>query len=286
MTPRPACSSAISISTPSATTKRRGGTRTRCSVDPKNVNASTDLGIAYYYTNQPDRALAQFDRSLAIDPKHSKTLLNIGIVRAFGKQDLDGAAKAWQRVLDVAPDSAGSGHARSKGSKGLRAAHGPGGRAPAAPKPPGSRTESWPRLHPLGCPLLILGALAVERLSTASSRRDEGAGYTREPRRSECRTRSRSRLRRRSSCRVEALTSGTGSRRRGYFCSEKCRAANVDRADETVMPIRIAAARRHRRSRPAPVRARLYRLERRQHQRPARRRSAADDARPASARAS
>ena len=31
-------------------------------VDPRNVNASTDLGIAYYYSNQPDRALAQFDK--------------------------------------------------------------------------------------------------------------------------------------------------------------------------------------------------------------------------------
>jgi Flp pilus assembly protein TadD len=35
-------------------------------VAPQNVNASTDLGISYYYTNQPDRALAQFERSLAI----------------------------------------------------------------------------------------------------------------------------------------------------------------------------------------------------------------------------
>ena len=50
---------------------------------------STDLGVSYYYTNQPDRALAQFDRSLAINPKHTKTILNQGIVRAFGKQDLD-----------------------------------------------------------------------------------------------------------------------------------------------------------------------------------------------------
>ncbi len=66
---------------------------------------STDLGVAYYYTNQPDRALAQFDKSLAIDPKHIKTLLNVGIVRAFGKQDLAGAGKAWQQVVDLAPDS-------------------------------------------------------------------------------------------------------------------------------------------------------------------------------------
>jgi cytochrome c-type biogenesis protein CcmH/NrfG len=95
-------------------------------VDPKNVNASTDLGIAYYYTNQPDRALEQFDRSLAIDPKHSKTLLNIGIVRAFGKQDLEGAARAWQEVIDVAP---GSQEARmaTQALEGLRSAHPPSG---------------------------------------------------------------------------------------------------------------------------------------------------------------
>jgi tetratricopeptide (TPR) repeat protein len=72
---------------------------------PKDVNVSTDLGVCYYYTNQPDKALAQFDRSLKLDANHAKTLLNVGIVRAFGKQDLDGATQAWQKVLKVAPDS-------------------------------------------------------------------------------------------------------------------------------------------------------------------------------------
>jgi len=72
---------------------------------PKDVNVSTDLGVCYYYTNQPDKALAQFDRSLKLDANHAKTLLNVGIVRAFGKQDLDGATQAWQKVLQVAPDS-------------------------------------------------------------------------------------------------------------------------------------------------------------------------------------
>src|SRR4051794_7494693 len=31
---------------------------------PNDVNVSTDLGVCYYYTNQPDKALAQFDKSL------------------------------------------------------------------------------------------------------------------------------------------------------------------------------------------------------------------------------
>ena len=44
------------------------------------------------------------------------------------------------------------------------------------------------------------------------------------------------------------------------------------------MSAEVAAARRHRRSRPPDVRARLHRVERRQHQRPARRRPPADDA--------
>jgi tetratricopeptide (TPR) repeat protein len=91
-------------------------------LDPRNVNASTDLGVCYYYTNQPDRALAQFDRSLAIDPKHTKTILNVGIVRAFGKQDLAGAADAWQKVISLAPDSPEARAAR-QALESMKAAH-------------------------------------------------------------------------------------------------------------------------------------------------------------------
>ncbi len=91
-------------------------------ITPKDVNASTDLGIAYYYMNQPDKALAQFDRSLAIDPSHGKTFLNIGIVRAFAKQDLNGATDAWQKVLEVAPNTEEARAAR-QALDGVRAAH-------------------------------------------------------------------------------------------------------------------------------------------------------------------
>ena len=60
-------------------------------IDPTAIEASTDLAVCYYYTNQVDMALAQLDRSLAIDPNHAKTLLNQGIIRAFGREDLEGA---------------------------------------------------------------------------------------------------------------------------------------------------------------------------------------------------
>src|SRR5205807_1110532 len=41
---------------------------------PNDVNVSTDLGVCYYYTNQPDKALQQFEHSLQLEPKHAKTL--------------------------------------------------------------------------------------------------------------------------------------------------------------------------------------------------------------------
>jgi cytochrome c-type biogenesis protein CcmH/NrfG len=89
---------------------------------PKDVNVSTDLGVAYYSMSQPDRALAQFEYSLKVDPKHAKTLLNQGIVRAFGKQDLQGAAASWQTVIDVAPNSEEAATAK-RALDGLKSAH-------------------------------------------------------------------------------------------------------------------------------------------------------------------
>jgi tetratricopeptide (TPR) repeat protein len=91
-------------------------------LSPKDVNISTDLGICYYYTNQIDKALEQLDRSLAIDPNHVKTLLNAGIVRAFGKQDLEGATKVWQKVLQLSPESP-EGQAAKRALDTLQSAH-------------------------------------------------------------------------------------------------------------------------------------------------------------------
>ena len=91
-------------------------------LNPKDTNVSTDLGVAYYYTNQPDKALAQFDQSLKNDPNHIKTLLNVGIVKAFGKQDLAGAGQAWEQVAKLAPNSP-EGQAAKKGLEGLKNAH-------------------------------------------------------------------------------------------------------------------------------------------------------------------
>jgi tetratricopeptide (TPR) repeat protein len=95
-------------------------------LNPKNADLSTDLGVCYYQLSQFDKALAQFDKSLAIDPKHVKTLLNQGIVRAFGKSDLKGAEESWQRVVDIAPNSEEGARAK-QGIEGLKSGHGTAG---------------------------------------------------------------------------------------------------------------------------------------------------------------
>jgi len=107
-------------------------------IEPRNVSVSTDLGISYYYLNQPDRALAQFEKSLGLDSTHTKTLLNIGIVRAYGKDDLPGAVKAWQRVVELAGPDTPEGKVARQALDAVKNAH-PNLATPAAEaKAPGS----------------------------------------------------------------------------------------------------------------------------------------------------
>ena len=91
-------------------------------INPNDADVSTDLGVCYYSLNDPDRALQQFEASLKASPKHAKTLLNKGIVMAFGKQDLKGAAAAWEKLIEIAPTSPEAETAR-KALQGLKTAH-------------------------------------------------------------------------------------------------------------------------------------------------------------------
>ena len=91
-------------------------------LNPNDADVSTDLGVSYYYTNRTDEALAQFERSLKISPNHTKTLLNKGIVLAFGKENLQAAADEWKKVVALSPDSP-EGQAARRALEGVEAAH-------------------------------------------------------------------------------------------------------------------------------------------------------------------
>jgi tetratricopeptide (TPR) repeat protein len=105
-------------------------------ITPSDVDASTDLAVSYYYSNQVDQALAQIDHSLSLNPRHGKTLLNQGVIRAFGKEDLKGAIQSWEQVLAVAPGSEEAKQAQ-KMLDSLKAVH-PGGAVGGTPSGAGS----------------------------------------------------------------------------------------------------------------------------------------------------
>ncbi len=92
-------------------------------LNPKDVDVSTDLGVSYYYNNDPDRAIAQLETSLKLNPSHTKTLLNMGVVKAFGKQDLKGATEVWRKLVEIAPQSQEGQQAR-QALETLSSAHG------------------------------------------------------------------------------------------------------------------------------------------------------------------
>lgn len=71
-------------------------------INPKNVGARTDMASCLYYLGDVDGALAQLNKSLTYDPNHAGTLINIGIIKWKGKNDVDGAVAAWQKALKVA----------------------------------------------------------------------------------------------------------------------------------------------------------------------------------------
>ncbi len=73
-------------------------------VDPKNVAIRTDMASCMYYTGDVDGALAQLNKSLTYDPKHAGTLMNIGIIKWQGKNDVAGAVAAWQTLLKRNPN--------------------------------------------------------------------------------------------------------------------------------------------------------------------------------------
>jgi tetratricopeptide (TPR) repeat protein len=73
-------------------------------VQPANAGVRTDLATAYWYLGNPDKAIDEFNKSLAYEPNKANTLFNLGIVKWQGKMDVEGAVAAWQKLLDTNPN--------------------------------------------------------------------------------------------------------------------------------------------------------------------------------------
>jgi cytochrome c-type biogenesis protein CcmH/NrfG len=73
-------------------------------IHPENPDVRTDLGTAYWYMGNADKALAEMETSLQYKPGHPQTLFNLGWVKWQGKADAKGAVAAWQKLLKTNPD--------------------------------------------------------------------------------------------------------------------------------------------------------------------------------------
>lgn len=73
-------------------------------IHPENPDVRTDMGTAYWYVGNADKAVAAMETSLKYRPGHPQTLFNLGWVRWQGKADPKGAVAAWEQLLKSNPD--------------------------------------------------------------------------------------------------------------------------------------------------------------------------------------
>lgn len=87
-------------------TKAREFYQKALSQKPNDVDVRTDLGLTYFLVNPPetDKALAEFQKSLQIDPKHEKTL-QVTAQALLSQKKVAEAANYLTRLREVNPEN-------------------------------------------------------------------------------------------------------------------------------------------------------------------------------------
>jgi cytochrome c-type biogenesis protein CcmH/NrfG len=81
-------------------------------INPNNPDVLTDQGVMYRDTGRFDEAVANFEKAGKVDPTHVQSAYNLGVVYGNDKHDNTNAAKAFNRVIAIAPNSPQAGDAR------------------------------------------------------------------------------------------------------------------------------------------------------------------------------
>jgi cytochrome c-type biogenesis protein CcmH/NrfG len=77
-------------------------------------NVLTDQGVMFRRLGWFDRAVDNFTKANKVDPKHSVSLFNLGIVYRYDLQDYPKAAESWSKFLTVNPIGPGADRARQE----------------------------------------------------------------------------------------------------------------------------------------------------------------------------
>ena len=72
-------------------------------LNPNNANVWTDMGVMYRRNGKPEEAIKAFDQAIAVDPKHEISRMNKGIVLLHDLNDIKGAIEAWEGLLVINP---------------------------------------------------------------------------------------------------------------------------------------------------------------------------------------
>ncbi len=73
------------------------------SFKPDNINVITDLGVMYRRNNQPKKAIEYFDKAIALDNTFETARFNKGIVLLHDLNDAAGGIKAWEDLVKISP---------------------------------------------------------------------------------------------------------------------------------------------------------------------------------------
>ncbi len=79
---------------------------------PGDPNVLTDQGVMYRELGKFDKALANFQKANQLQPTHVQSLFNLGVVYSADLNKPDEAAKAWNKVIALAPASEQAGQAK------------------------------------------------------------------------------------------------------------------------------------------------------------------------------
>ncbi len=70
-----------------------------------DANLLTDLGVMYRRTKQPEKAIESFNKAIKMDPSHIPARFNKGIVLMYDLKDPQGAIDCWEELLKINPQA-------------------------------------------------------------------------------------------------------------------------------------------------------------------------------------
>jgi len=68
-----------------------------------DANLLTDLGVMYRRAKQPEKAIEYFDQAIKKEPGHLASRFNKGIVQMYDLHDAKGALATWEKILEIDP---------------------------------------------------------------------------------------------------------------------------------------------------------------------------------------